>query len=64
MKKKFLLMTIILIKILFFPHFIFSNGEWQVACDCFSSFGAAKVYEDKTVKSSKDFVENHLTQEK
>ena len=32
----------------------------QVACDCFSSFGAAKVYTDKTAKSSSDFVENHL----
>ena len=32
----------------------------QVACDCFSSFGAAKVYDNKTTKVSTDFVENHL----
>lgn len=32
----------------------------QVACDCFSSFGAAKVYDNKTTKASTDFVENHL----
>lgn len=33
----------------------------QVACDCFSSFGAAKVYNNKTTDASTDFVENHLT---
>jgi transposase InsO family protein len=32
----------------------------QVACDCFSSFGAVKVYNNKTTKVSTDFVENHL----
>lgn len=32
----------------------------QVACDCFSSFGAAKVYNNKTTDASTDFVENHL----
>jgi transposase InsO family protein len=32
----------------------------QVGCDCFSSFGAAKVYDNKTTKASTDFVENHL----
>jgi len=32
----------------------------QVACDCFSSFGAAKVYDNKTTKVSTYFVENHL----
>lgn len=32
----------------------------QVACDCFSSFEAAKVYDNKTTESSTDFVENHL----
>jgi len=33
----------------------------QVACDCFSSFGVAKVYDNKTADASADFVENHLT---
>ena len=33
----------------------------QVGCDCFSSFGAAKIYDNKTTKASTDFVENHLT---
>jgi len=32
----------------------------QVACDCFSSFGAAKIYDNKTTDASTDFVENHL----
>jgi len=32
----------------------------QVACDCFSSFGTAKVYDNKTTKASTDFLENHL----
>jgi len=32
----------------------------QVACDCFSSFGADKVYDNKITKVSTDFVENHL----
>jgi transposase len=32
----------------------------QVGCDCFSSFGAAKVYDNKTTNASTDFVENHL----
>jgi len=32
----------------------------QVACDCFSSFGVAKVYDNKTTSASTDFVENHL----
>jgi len=32
----------------------------QVACDCFSSFGAAKIYANKTADTSCDFVENHL----
>jgi transposase InsO family protein len=32
----------------------------QVAGDCSSSFGAAKVYDNKTTKVSTDFVENHL----
>lgn len=32
----------------------------QVACDCFSSFGAAKIYTNKTADTSCDFVENHL----
>ena len=32
----------------------------QVACDCFSSFGVAKVYDNKTTQVSTDFVENHL----
>jgi len=30
----------------------------QVACDCFSSFGAAKVYNNRTTDASTDFVEN------
>ena len=33
----------------------------QVACDCFSSFGAAKIYANRTADTSCDFVENHLT---
>lgn len=33
----------------------------QVACDCFSSFGVAKIYDNKTADASADFVENHLT---
>ncbi len=33
----------------------------QVSCDCFSSFGVAKVYDNKTTDASIDFVENHLT---
>ena len=33
----------------------------QVGCDCFSSFGAAKIYDNKTTKASTDFVENYLT---
>jgi len=33
----------------------------QVAWDYFSSFSAAKIYTNKTVGSSKDFVKNHLT---
>jgi len=33
----------------------------QVGCDCFSSFGAAKIYDNKTTNASTDFVENHLT---
>ncbi len=32
----------------------------QVGCDCFSSFGAAKVHNNKTTDASTDFVENHL----
>lgn len=32
----------------------------QVACDCFFSFGADKVYDNKITKVSTDFVENHL----
>jgi transposase InsO family protein len=32
----------------------------QLACDCFSSFGAAKVYDNKTTNTSTDFVESHL----
>ena len=32
----------------------------QVACNCFSSFDAAKVYDNKTTKASTDFVEKHL----
>ncbi|MFH1612820.1 MAG: IS481 family transposase [bacterium] len=32
----------------------------QVACDCFSSFGLAKIYTNKTVNTSCDFVKNHL----
>ena len=32
----------------------------QVACDCFSSFGAAKIYMNKTADTSCDFIENHL----
>jgi hypothetical protein len=32
----------------------------QVAGDSFSSFGAAKVYDNKSTKASTDFVENHL----
>lgn len=32
----------------------------QVACDCFSSFGAAKIYANKTTDTSCDFVETHL----
>ncbi|MDI6839653.1 MAG: DDE-type integrase/transposase/recombinase [bacterium] len=31
-----------------------------VACDCFSSFGAAKIYANKTADTSCDFVGNHL----
>ena len=30
------------------------------ACDCFSSFGFAKLYTDKTADSAIDFLENHL----
>lgn len=30
------------------------------ACDCFSSFGWAKLYLDKTADSAIDFLENHL----
>ena len=33
----------------------------QVACDCFSSFGAARIYANKTADTSCDFVENHIT---
>lgn len=33
----------------------------QVACDCFSSFGAAKIYANKTANTSCDFIENHLS---
>ena len=32
----------------------------QVAGDCFSSFGAAKVYNNKTTETSTDFIESHL----
>jgi len=32
----------------------------QVACDCFSSFGVAKIYANKTADTSCDFVKNHL----
>ncbi|OIO34208.1 MAG: hypothetical protein AUJ76_04110 [Candidatus Omnitrophica bacterium CG1_02_41_171] len=32
----------------------------QIGCDCFSSFGAAKVYDNKTTDASTDFVESHL----
>lgn len=32
----------------------------QTACDCFSSFGWAKIYLDKTVDSAIDFLENRL----
>ncbi|MFH1612640.1 MAG: integrase core domain-containing protein [bacterium] len=32
----------------------------QIACDCFSSFGSAKIYANKTVATSCDFVKNHL----
>ncbi|MDI6839918.1 MAG: IS481 family transposase [bacterium] len=32
----------------------------QVACDCFSSFGAAKIYDSKTTDTSCDFVGNYL----
>lgn len=32
----------------------------QVAGDCLSSFGAAKVYNNKTAETSTDFIENHL----
>jgi transposase InsO family protein len=34
----------------------------QAACDCFSSFGWAKLYLDKTVDSAIDFLENVLLQ--
>jgi transposase len=33
----------------------------QVACDCFSFFGAAKVYNNKTTDASTDFVGNYLS---
>ncbi|RIE17091.1 transposase [Candidatus Cryosericum septentrionale] len=32
----------------------------QVACDCFSSVGAANVYDNKPTKVSPDVVENRL----
>ncbi|MDI6783931.1 MAG: IS481 family transposase [bacterium] len=32
----------------------------QTACDCFSSFGWAKLYLDKTADSTIDFLEKHL----
>lgn len=32
----------------------------QTACDCFSSFGWAKLYHNKKVESTIDFLENHL----
>jgi len=32
----------------------------HTACDCFSSFGWARLYLDKTVDSAIDFLENHL----
>ena len=32
----------------------------QIACDCFSSFGAAKIYTSKTADTACDFIENHL----
>ncbi len=32
----------------------------QTACDCFSSFGWARLYLDKTADSAIDFLENHL----
>ena len=32
----------------------------QIACDCFSSFGAVKVYTSKTADTSCDFLEKHL----
>ena len=34
--------------------------DHQVIGDCFSSFGAANVYDNKTTKVSTDVVENHL----
>ena len=34
--------------------------DHQVTGDCFSSFGAANVYDNKTTKVSTDVVENHL----
>ena len=42
------------------PEIYHRVGSRYRSFDCFFSFGAAKVYDNKTTKASTDFVEDHL----